>query len=82
MFLYTKYFYGRRGNAPTRKYTHIFENVIIFIGMLKTVFFLTISFLYLIYSLGGYIIGIKPTPGDHKSNFKKGVEIPCGCNTK
>ena len=28
------------------------------------------------------IIGIKPAPGDHESNFKKVGAIPCGCNTK
>ena len=28
------------------------------------------------------IIGKKPTPGDHESNIKKVVAIPCGCNTK
>ena len=27
------------------------------------------------------IIGIKPTSGDHESNFKKVGAIPCGCNT-
>ena len=28
------------------------------------------------------IIGIKPAPGDHESNFMKVGAIPCGCNTK
>ena len=27
------------------------------------------------------IIGIKPAPGDHESNFLKVGSIPCGCNT-
>ena len=28
------------------------------------------------------IIGIKPAPGNHESNFKKVGAILCGCNTK
>ena len=28
------------------------------------------------------IIGIKPAPGEHKSNSKKVGTIQCGCNTK
>ena len=28
------------------------------------------------------IIEIKPSNGDHESNFKKVGKIPCGCNTK
>ena len=28
------------------------------------------------------IIGIKPAPGDHESNFKEVGAIPCGYNTK
>ena len=39
-------------------------------------FFLTISFLCLIYFLNG----IKPAPGDQKLNLKKVGAIPCGCN--
>ena len=37
--------------------------------------------LYLIYPLVD-IIGIKPAPGDHKSNLKEVGAIPCGCNSK
>ena len=28
------------------------------------------------------MIGIKPSPGDHESNFKKVGSIQCGFNTK
>ena len=64
---------GRLRFAPTRNCTHIFKNVINLFVCIKLFIFLTISFPYLIYSLGGYIrnkIQIR------KSNFKKVGAIP------
>ena len=49
--------------------------------MHKTFFFLTIFFLYLNNSLGGYNRN-KTRPRRPKPNFKKVGAIPCGCNTK
>jgi hypothetical protein len=46
---------GRWGIAPTWNFTHNFKNVINIFVCIKLFFLLTISFLYLIYSLGGYI---------------------------
>ena len=72
--------YGRRGIAPSRNCTNIFKNVINLFVCIKLIFFsFTISFLYLIYSLGGYKMN---KTHDHEFNFKKMGAIPCGCNTK
>ena len=43
-------------------------------------YFLSYNFLSLSYLVD--MIGIKPVPSDHKSNFKKLSAIPCGCNIK
>ena len=68
-------FNGRRGIAP------IFLKCNKSFCMHKTYFFfITISFLHLIYPLGVYNRN-KTGPGDHESNFKNVVAIPCGCNT-
>ena len=73
---------GRRGIAPTRNCTPILKNVINLFVCIKLFFLLTISFLFLIYSIPLVdIIGRKLAPSDHKLNFKKVGEIPCGCAT-
>ena len=58
--------------------THLLEIVLNLFVWTK----LNFSFLYLIYSHGGYNRNKKPAPCDQESNFKKVGAIPCGCNTK
>ena len=60
--------------------THILKNVINLFVCIK-LFFFTISFLCLFYSLVGYNV-YNPPPGDQEPNFKKVGPILCGRNTK
>ena len=69
---------GRRGIAPTWNCTHIFKRLINLFVYIKLIFFVNN---FLVYSLVD-ILGIKPAPGDHESNFKKVGAIPCWCNNK
>ena len=64
--------FGRRGIAPTRNCNHLFKNVLNLFLSIKINFFLKI-FLSLV-----DIIGIKPAPGDHESNFKKVMQLRVG----
>ena len=74
-------FIGRRGIAPTRNCTHFLKSVLNIFLCIKLNFFSYnyVSFIFLNTLM--VIIGIKPAPSDHESNFKKVGAIPCGCNT-
>ena len=73
---------GRRGIAPTRKCTHLFKNVLIHFKCIKLKLFSYNFSFFIWFTPLMDMIGIKPNPSDHKSNFKKVGAIPCGCNTK
>jgi len=68
---------GRRGIAPTRNCTHILKNVINLIVCIKLIFFLQFPFYFWFIPLVD-IIGIKPTPSDHKLILRKWVQFRVG----
>ena len=61
---------------------HDFNKCVIFGRRENLTFFVQFYFLKIWFSPSVDIIGIKPAPGDHESNFNKVDAIPCGCNTK
>ena len=63
---------GRRGIAPTRNCTDHLKNILKLFECKKPIF-LNFPFFILFIPLAD-IIGIKPAPGDHESNFKKMVQ--------
>ena len=48
---------------------------------IKLILFSYILSFFFLFDTFEIIIGIKPAPGDNKSNFKKVGSIPCGFNT-
>ena len=59
------------GIPTTRNFTHIFQNVVNLFVWIKLIFFF-LQFPFFIWFIPLVdMIGIKPAPGDHESNFKK-----------
>ena len=67
--------------APKQNCTNLIKNVLNHFVCIKLKL-LSYNLPFLIYFIPlANIIGIKPAPGNHKSNLKKVGAIMCGCNT-
>ena len=94
-FLYYKIFFVRKpftffntctydisckhGIEPNTGFNTYFKTAL---NVFSMYFFSWILFFFIWFNTFEVIIGIKPVPGDHESNFKKVGSIPCGFNTK
>ena len=72
---------GRLGIEPKTGLNHFLKTALNIFCTHKTDFFFLNSFFFYLSNTMEVIIGIKPAPGDHKSNFKKVGSIPFGFNT-